>query len=168
MVKAKRRSLGVALLFSLGGAAACSSSSGEASGSNAAEINDNAQNCPTWKQPLDTYSPELSREGTSGAFQFVVTDIAPAPPSTGVTTWQLKLLDASGQPVKDATFPTIKTWMPQHMHSSTAQPLPTNNGDGTYTVGNIYFFMPGVWQVTFNAQSGSTTDSAVFTLCIGT
>jgi hypothetical protein len=168
MAETTRRSRAIALLLLVGGAVACSSSSGEPSSSISSEVNDNAANCPAWKQPLDTFSANLSRVGTEGAFTFVLMDISPPPPSPGVTTWELKLLDAHGQPVKDATFPTIKTWMPQHMHPSTAQPLPVNNGDGTYTITNVYLFMVGVWQVTFTAQSGSTTDSAEFTFCIGT
>jgi hypothetical protein len=83
-------------------------------------------------------------------------------------TWVLKITDASGKPVTDATFPMIKTWMPQHQHSSTAQPAPRNNGDGSYEIDDLYLYMAGVWEVTFEAQSGSTSDSAVFRLCLGT
>jgi YtkA-like protein len=164
------RSVCTAALVTFGGLAACSSSSGEApggssSGATAAPSN-NAVNCPTWTEALDTYDANVSEKGT--ADDFIVTDISPPPPATGNTTWKLKIVDATGQPVKDATMTNIKTWMPQHSHPSTALPVPTNNGDGTYTIDNLYLYMPGVWQVTFNITTGSTTDSAMFTFCLGT
>jgi hypothetical protein len=75
------------------------------------------------------------------------------------------LLDASGKPITNATFPTIKTWMPLHGHSSSVLPTSMSNGDGTYTV-SLYLFMPGLWQITFNALAGSVSDSAMFTFCV--
>jgi hypothetical protein len=81
-------------------------------------------------------------------------------------TWVVKVLDKSGKPVTDASFPNIKTWMPLHGHPSSIVPSWTSNGDGTYTI-TLFLFMPGVWQITPTAQSGSTTDSAVFSFCAG-
>jgi hypothetical protein len=145
--------------------AACSSSSGGAPGVPMT----NAASCPNWTQPLDAYGgPAVEHEGDAGALRFVLTDITPAPPALGTLTWTLQLRDASGQPVKDATFTTIGTRMPQHTHGSTARPVPTNNGDGTYTIDNLYLYMQGVWQVTLEAKTPATTDETVFTLCLGT
>jgi hypothetical protein len=160
------RFAGLALAAGAGVAACSSSSGGETPGANTAELSDNASNCPSWTQGLDVYTPALAHEGST--YKFEVTDISPPPPSPGNMTWTLKVVDASGQPVTDATMATPKTWMPQHMHSSTAQPSVQANGDGTFTVTNLYLYMPGVWQVTFDVQSGSTADSAVFTFCLGT
>ena len=91
---------------------------------------------------------------------------APIPPGVNYNTWVIKVLDSTGQPVTDATFPLIKTWMPLHGHPSSIVPTATNNGDGTYTL-KVYLFMPGLWQITPHVQTGSTTDSAVFTFCVG-
>jgi hypothetical protein len=55
--------------------------------------------------------------------------------------------------------------MPQHHHRSTALPTASSNGDGTYTIDNLYLCMHGVWQVTFTAKSDDMTDSAMFALC---
>jgi hypothetical protein len=115
----------------------------------------------------DTYSADLTKHGDSGAFTFVLVDSQPAPPAIDSNTWTLRLLDAVGNPVTDATFPQIKTWMPDHGHGSSAIPQAQPSGDGTYTIQPLYLFMNGLWQVTFTAQSGSTTDSAMFSFCIG-
>jgi hypothetical protein len=131
----------------------------------------NAANCPTWNAPQDplmAYAPDMSQEGTSSTLKFVLLDADPAPPNLANMTWTLKILDASGAPVKDANFTSIKTWMPQHGHPSTAIPVPSNNQDGTYTIKNVYLYMAGVWQVTFNVTAGTTTDSGMFTFCLGT
>jgi YtkA-like len=170
--KNQARSIFIAVVASAVGLAACSSSSGETTGGSSAGATStpstNAASCPTWTGSLDAYGgADVTHEGTANAFNFVLTNIAPAPPALGTTTWTLKILDASGQPVKDATFTDIKTWMPQHMHPSTALPVPASNGDGTYDVTNLYLYMAGVWQVTFTAKSGDTTDSAMFTFCLG-
>jgi hypothetical protein len=171
-IKQRVRRAGAVLLTAIGATAACSSSSGEpTTGATAAAVNPtNASVCPTWTSttaPLMAYASNLTKVGASGAFTFVLMDVTPAPPALGTMTWTMKILDASGAPVTDATVPTPTTWMPQHLHSSTALPSVVNNGDGTYTLGNLYLYMPGVWQVTVQATSGATTDSAVFTFCLG-
>ena len=114
----------------------------------------------------DSYMANMAKPGAAGAMTFVLERADPAPPGVYDNTWLLKLLDASGQPIVDATFPTIKTWMPLHGHPSSVAPTAAANGDGTYTIG-LYLFMPGLWQITFDAQSGGQTDSAMFTFCVG-
>ncbi|HEV3193827.1 MAG TPA: FixH family protein [Polyangiaceae bacterium] len=113
----------------------------------------------------DAYTPNMDKAGDAKAFTFVLVSADPVPPGVNSNTWTLKLLDASGKPVTDATFPTIKTWMPLHGHSSSVLPTAMSNGDGTYKV-SLYLFMPGLWQITFNALAGSVSDSAMFTFCV--
>jgi hypothetical protein len=171
--KQQTRSKIIAVVGAIAGLAACSSSSGEnpagTSSSATSGASTNAASCPTWTQALDAYGgSDVTHEGTASAFSFDLMDITPKPPALGTLTWTIKIHDANGQPVKDATFPMIKTWMPQHQHPSTALPTAMSNGDGTYTIDNLYLYMQGVWQVTFTAKSGDTTDSAMFTFCLGT
>jgi hypothetical protein len=52
--------------------------------------------------------------------------------------------------------------MAQHHHRSTTLPTASSNGDGTYTIDNLYLYTQGVWQVTFTAKSGDMTDIAIF------
>jgi hypothetical protein len=112
----------------------------------------------------DTYAPGLTKVGSANAFSFVLVSADPGPPAQYQNAWILKLLDASGHPVSGATF-SVKTWMPLHGHSSSVLPTVMSSGDGTYAT-SLYLFMPGLWQITFNAQAGSLTDSAVFTFCV--
>lgn len=114
----------------------------------------------------DVYAANLTKMGKSGVFQFTLVSADPAPPALNTNTWTLKLVDASGAPVTNATFPKISPYMPDHGHGSTATPAATSNGDGTYSITPLYFFMGGLWQITIDAQSGSQTDSAVFSFCV--
>jgi hypothetical protein len=90
----------------------------------------------------------------------------PAPPAKGNNTWTLKLLDASGAPIPNATF-AIKTWMPMMRHGSSIAPRQAANADDTYSISSLYLTMAGIWQVTFTAQSGSMKDTAMYTFCVG-
>jgi hypothetical protein len=165
------RCVSVAAVLALG-VAACTSTSGSPSPSFAdagaeGESPDAAAVC----SDDDAYTPEtivsaLTKQGTSGALGFELVSASPLPPVLDYNTWVLQLRDASGQLVTDATFPTIGTWMPLHRHGSSIAPTYVSNGDGTYTI-TLYLFMAGLWQVTFDAQAGSTTDSVTFTFCIG-
>jgi hypothetical protein len=130
----------------LGRAADCSSGSAAPGQPDAAAAADSdIVGCQTDPRD-DTYAPNLTKQGQSGKFQFVLVSAEPAPPATLTNTWTVN-------------------WMPDHGHGSTATPQVQDNGDGTYTV-PLYFFMGGLWQVTLSAQSGGNTDSAVFSFCV--
>jgi hypothetical protein len=113
----------------------------------------------------DTIAPGLTKQGNATALTFVLQSADQVPPVPKYNNWILKLIDASGQPVKGATFPTITTWMPLHRHGSSVAPTWMSNGDGTYDT-SVFLFMPGLWQVTFQAQSGMTSDSVTYTFCV--
>jgi hypothetical protein len=153
-----------------------------------------ASSCQTGGLPTDTYAANLMKVGrpasggaagdasSSGGLTFVLTGNTvagaaspPLEPYTNIFT--LKLLDASGQPVTDATV-TLPTnnqalgwpyskdpWMPLHQHGASIIPTVTNNGDGTYAI-STYFFMPGLWQIYLVAQTPSLTDSAEYAFCL--
>jgi hypothetical protein len=153
-----------------------------------------SSSCQTGGLPTDTYAPSLMKvgrpasgateadSGSSGALTFVLegNEVAGAasPPIEPYTNkFTLKLLDANGQPVNDATvmlptndqalgWPYAKDpWMPLHQHGSSIIPTVTNNGDGTYAI-STYFFMPGLWQIYIVAQTSSVTDSAEYAFCL--
>jgi hypothetical protein len=195
MIDKRRMGAACAAALVLLGVAACSSG-GDHSTTSSTNLT-NAANCPTWTDkadPLDPYSPPLARAGMGGAFTFTLLGIDPPPPATGTSTWTIQITDAKGQPVTDATITDIKAVMPQHGHPTTAVPQPSSNGDGTYSLANMYLFMGGVWQVTITAQECTTgdagqsctadagtsdagqsdagesltIDSATFTFCLGT
>ncbi len=92
-----------------------------------------------------------------------------------MNVFTLKLTDASGQPVKDATVTlpgydeavgwtnSKDPWMPLMNHGSSIAPPPvTNNGNGTYGV-SVYLSMAGLWQIYIVAQTtDGLTDSAEY------
>jgi hypothetical protein len=149
----------------LGRAADCSSGNEAPSQQDAAVPDGDIVGCQTDPRD-DTYAPNLTKQGQSGNFQFVLVSANPEPPAIDGNTWVVKLLDASGSPVPGATFTSIKPWMPDHGHGSSAVPGAADNHDGTYTIQPLYFFMAGLWQVTFAVQANGKSDSAVFSFCV--
>jgi hypothetical protein len=153
-----------------------------------------ASSCQTGGLPTDTYAANLMKvgqpasggaagdAGSSGGLTFIlmgntVSGAASPPLEPYTNVFTLKLVDASGQPVTNATV-TLPTdnqalgwpyskdpWMPLHQHGASITPTVTNNGDGTYAV-SAYFFMPGLWQIYLVAQTPSVTDSAEYAFCL--
>jgi hypothetical protein len=122
---------------------------------------------------VEAFSEGMMHKGDMGKLSFVISASTFDPPAVDNNTWTVKVLDASGQPVKDATltFPAngnpSDPWMPDHSHGA----LPAkavNNMDGTYTIKPLYFFMGGVWKTYMQATTGAVTDSTTFTFCVGT
>jgi hypothetical protein len=156
---------------------------------------DDAPQCQSGSYHVDTYAPPITKVGSpasgnqddaaSSHLTFilesdVVMGVASSPADPFTNLFTLKLIDSSGQPVKDATvtLPTNDTalgwpfqknpWMPQHMHGASIVPTVTNNQDGTYGI-SVYFFMPGLWQVYLVAQTtgaNAVTDSAMYSFCL--
>jgi hypothetical protein len=68
--------------------------------------------------------------------------------------------------VSGATI-TVKPWMPDHGHGTSAQALVTPSATtGQYVIDPLYLFMAGYWTVTLTITSGSVTDTVVFSLCL--
>ena len=122
------------------------------------------------------YAPDMKQAGKYGFLSFTLVRAQPAPPEMGTNTWTLAIADADGAPVTDAVFPPLPEWgawpngvrpyMVHHGHSASIAPTVTANGDGTYTLSNVDFFMPGLWTVTIHAVSMACADDAVFAFCI--
>lgn len=190
----------LAVVWASLGAVACTASSGErpAGGNDAVTAGDagadDAGTCQTGGLPTDTYAPNLQKvgkpasgnpAGDAGSFTFIlesdeIMGAASSPAEPFVNVFTLKLVDSSGQPVKDATVtlptnnqalgwtPTKNPWMPLHGHGSSITPTVTNNGDGTYSI-STYFFMAGLWQIYIVAQTAGAspvTDSAEYSFCL--
>jgi YtkA-like len=112
------------------------------------------------------YAPGLVVTSTGKEMKFTLLSSDPAPPAHAVNTWKVAVANASAQPLTSLNLQVVP-FMPDHGHGSTVQPSVANNSDGTYTVSNLYFFMPGVWQITFGATPpGGTADSAVYYFCV--
>jgi YtkA-like len=119
-------------------------------------------NCQSDPRVL-VYAPPVAVQSQSKTMKFTLMQSSPAPPARGTDTWNIHVTDANGTALPSLTL-TAKPFMPDHGHAPAVNPAVANNGNGDYTASNLYFFMPGVWQVTFTAQGSS--DSTVFTFCV--
>ncbi len=156
--------LGIALAALSFGVAACSSNSASPAPEDSGVADTGSVvGCDSPNEEM--YSPNMQQAGASSVFTFVLVSSDPAPPANDTNTWVIKLLDASGQPVTDATFPSVVPTMPTMTHGTTPVKV-TSNGDGTYTFTPLYFFMAGLWQVAINASSGSQKDTTSFYFCV--
>lgn len=113
----------------------------------------------------DTYAANLEKAGQGGIYRFVLVGGDPSPPIRGTNTWTVRITDSSGAAVAGSTV-EISTFMPDHGHSSSVKPTVTEQPDHSYVITNLYLFMPGLWQITAKATTGSLVDSAVFTFCV--
>jgi hypothetical protein len=112
-----------------------------------------------------TYAPGLSVSTTSGTRKFVLVSSDPAPPARGTDTWTLRITDAGGT-AEDGLSVSVLPFMPDHGHGTSVNATVTANSDGTYTAAPLYFFMPGVWRITFSTPPNQLSDVADFYFCI--
>jgi hypothetical protein len=114
----------------------------------------------------DGYPLPATKPTSSGLLTASLVAGDPSPPIIGTNSWTLQLTDHSGAPVSGATI-TAKPWMPDHGHGTSVTPtVMAAAAAGQYTVGPLYFFMAGLWQVTFSIQQGSAMDQVVFSVCL--
>lgn len=112
----------------------------------------------------DAYAPNLRKKGAAGTFTFVLVSSDPAPPARGSDAWVVRVEDAQGAPVANATV-TVKLVMPDHGHGTSVVPAVTPSGDA-WKIAPLYLFMPGLWQITIAATANGASDSAAFTFCV--
>ena len=112
----------------------------------------------------DVYVAGLTK--TAGTMSVKLISAAPSPPSTGVNTFSLELVDATGAAIDGATL-TVTPWMPDHAHGSSVKPGVVAAGGGMYTVSNVYLVMAGLWQVKVSVQRGpGDVEDATFQFCL--
>ncbi len=113
----------------------------------------------------DTYAANLEKSGASGVYRFTLVSATPAPPIRGTNSWSLRITDASGAALSGAMV-EVAPYMPDHGHGPSVKAAATEESDHSYTIAPLYFFMPGLWQVTFKATVADKSDTAVFTFCV--
>lgn len=132
--------------------------------------------CTNATTPVDTYMPNMAKDGKNKLFTFLLASASPAPPAVGMNTWMVRVLDyQSGQPVPGETMslPTgmqlfnypHNPYMPTTGMGTSKAPTVHDNGDGTSTI--VLDLTPhGVWWVFVQAQDGSTVDGTTFSFCL--
>ena len=112
-----------------------------------------------------TYAPGLSVTSTSGNRKYVLLSSNPSPPARGTDTWTIRITDAAGT-AQPGLSVSVLPFMPDHGHGTSVNASVTANNDGTYTVDPLYFFMPGVWRITFAVPPNQLNDVGEFFFCI--
>ena len=141
----------------------CGSSGGTGGGPQPPDAGDliTCQNDPR----VMNYTPGLSVTSTSGTRKYVLLSSDPAPPARGTDTWGLKITDAAGANQPGLSVGVLP-FMPDHGHGSSVNAAVTAKADGTYTVTPLYFFMPGVWRISFSVPPNQMSDVGNFYFCV--
>jgi len=118
----------------------------------------------------DTFVVGLEHQGVGGMLDFKLMSIDPAPAQRGDNTWivQVNAMASGvvGNPIDGATI-SVSPYMPAHMHFSPITADITPMADpGQYQLKPVNLWMPGVWETTISATSGSVSDRAVYKFCI--
>lgn len=110
--------------------------------------------------PADPYTTTAS---DSGAL-VVEVRTSPQPPARGTNAVELTVTRAAdGAPVPGLAV-GVQPWMPS-MNHGTSTPTVTDQGDGRYLVTDVYFYMPGTWQLR-TTFSGAVSDHAAPALSV--
>jgi hypothetical protein len=160
--------LAALLVAALAASSSCSprSQDGPATPSTEAIATDGATISCANDPRAETYIPGLQAPGSTGKLTFILLSANPEPPALGLNAWAIGLRDATGASLSSSALTTVKPWMPEHGHGPALAPTVTPADGGINMVGSLDFFMPGLWQVTLEAQAGSLSDTGVFTFCV--
>jgi len=107
--------------------------------------------------------PLVSASSDSGSLRIELRTSPEQPPTYGVVSAELRLLDASsGERVSDEAL-AVTPWMPAMGHGTSTAPTTTETEPGAYLVDPIGAYMPGTWELRTDI-SGSVADHVVLSL----
>jgi hypothetical protein len=131
--------------------------------------------------PAVPYAPGMSVASASGGYRAAL-DMASTELASGSSVATAAIgsdaftvsVTSAGDAGADAGIPdeltmtsTAIPWMPVHMHGASTLPAVGAQGDGSFRVSGIGFFMGGYWQLPLNLIPASgATDPVVFSICI--
>jgi hypothetical protein len=147
---------------------ACSAGCG--SGDDEGAAADTATVSCTMDPRLDVYADGLDKSGDLGTVMFHFSELQPNPPAKGSNTFHVQMSDGAGAIMQGGLGVDLK--MPDHGHGTSVKPVVSFDASaGQYTVTPLYLFMPGVWQIEFDAYSGpagegSPLDSVLLHFCV--
>jgi hypothetical protein len=124
------------------------------------------------------YASGAMMVSASGAYTVTLVSVEAAtnPPVTtlavGLNTFTVTVRDAGGGAPAGLAMTSEKPFMPKHNHGASTFPAVADQGDGTFVVSAINFFMPGYWELTLNllppgvGDGGAPADKVVLPLCV--
>ena len=80
-----------------------------------------------------------------------------------IHSWQLTLLDKSGNPVSGALL-EVEGGMPAHNHGLATEPVIEEVGSGIYRMSGMRFHMMGYWELEFTVTYNGESDSMMLPL----
>jgi hypothetical protein len=118
----------------------------------------------------ETYTVGLEHVGAAGVLDFKLMSATPAPPAFNDNTWVIQIHTMTsgvvGDPATGATI-AVSPFMPDHQHGTPirakVEAMPTA---GQYKLSPINMWMPGYWEVTISADTGTARDSVIYKFCI--
>jgi hypothetical protein len=138
-------------------------------GEDAAADSDSTVSCAEDPR-LDVYADGLDKAGELGMVMFHFSELVPNPPAKGSNTFHVQMNDSAGAAMQGGLGVDLK--MPDHGHGTSVKPVVTFDAGSTqYTVTPLYLFMPGVWEIQFDAYSGEAgqgtpLDSVLLHFCV--
>ena len=103
-------------------------------------------------------APFQTVHSNSGALTVAVHAEMGRTPARGENAFRYVITDSSGGPI-DGMQMTIAPWMPDMGHGSSATPRVTALGAGAYVITDVFFAMPGRWDLISNF-TGPVSDAA--------
>lgn len=115
--------------------------------------------CATRPANLDL---SLEKPTVAGRYRVSLEPPTATPAINQIHSWMVRLEDANGSPVTDASL-TVAGGMPEHGHGFPTKPRVTREvASGTYLVEGMKFSMPGWWNIKFDIQSPQGQDKVTF------
>jgi len=120
---------------------------------------------------VDLYAAGLEKAGTNAMLDFKLMSADPAPPMRDNNTWVVEIDQMQsgvvGAPMSGLTL-DVTPYMPAHQHGTPIEVVitPSTAMPGQYTLSPVNLWMPGIWQTTIAASTGSTNDQVAYTFCI--
>jgi hypothetical protein len=119
---------------------------------------------------LDAYAGELDKAGELGVLSFRFFDLDPAPPAKGLNTFHVQVTGTSGDVMPGQL--RVDLQMPDHGHGTSVEPvIGADAAPATYTVRQLFLFMPGVWRLEFEAldapgEAAAMLDRVALHFCV--
>ena len=113
-------------------------------------------------RPVGDAGPFGTIVSESGALSIEARTGPDQPPTRGLTTVDLDIVDAqSGEP-KDGLELTVVPWMPAMGHGTSVKPALEAVGGGHYLVSNVNMYMGGAWdlRIAISAADAEAADRA--------
>lgn len=102
---------------------------------------------------------EVTPEST-GALSVHLTPDAPI--ARGSNNFTMTIRAGALAPTKDKTKVELLVWMPSMGHGAPSDPILIEKDDGNYRIEEVYFSMPGTWELTVNVTSDRGDGSQTF------